>query len=41
MKYVNDKTGAIIETKGTISGNGWRPVVEEKPAKEKKETKKK
>ena len=39
MKYVNDKTGAIIETKGTISGNGWRPLVE--PAKEKKETKKK
>ena len=35
MKYVNDKTGAIIETTGTISGNGWRPVVEEKPAKEK------
>ena len=43
MKYRNEKTGATLEIKGTLSGNGWVPVDEpkEKPVSKKKGTDKK
>ena len=39
MKYINTKTGNIIETPGVISGGDWKPVKEGKAPKEPKEPK--
>lgn len=41
MKYRNEKTGATLEIKGTLSGNGWVPVDEPKKEEKKPATKKK
>lgn len=38
MKYINEKTGAIIETPCTVAGD-WKPV--DAPKKPAKKTKKK
>lgn len=39
MKYINTKTGNIIETTGVISGGDWKPVKESKAPKQPKEPK--
>ena len=36
MKYINTKTGNIIETTGVISGGDWKPVEEGKEPKQPK-----
>lgn len=36
MKYINTKTGNIIETTGVISGGDWKPVEEGKAPKKPK-----
>lgn len=36
MKYINTKTGNIIETPGVISGGDWNPVEEGKAPKKPK-----
>lgn len=36
MKYINTKTGNIIETTGVISGGDWKPVEEGKAPKQPK-----
>lgn len=35
MKYKNTKTGAIIETSTRVSGENWKPEIDEEPEKEK------
>ena len=39
MKYINTKTGNIIETPGVISGGDWKPVEEGKAPKQPKQPK--
>jgi len=39
MKYINTKTGNIIETPGVISGGDWKPVEEGKAPKQPKQAK--
>ena len=36
MKYINTKTGNILETPGVISGGDWKPVKESKAPKQPK-----
>ena len=33
MKYKNTKTGAIIETSTRVSGENWKPEIDEEPEK--------
>lgn len=35
MKYKNTKTGAIIETSTRVSGENWKPEIDEEPEKKK------
>lgn len=41
MKYKNTKTGAIIETSTRVSGENWKPEIEEEPESDEKSEKKK
>ena len=36
MKYINTKTGNIIETPGVISGGDWKPVKKDRAPNESK-----
>lgn len=33
MKYINSKTGAVLETASVIRGGNWVPVEEKQPKK--------
>lgn len=39
MKYKNTKTGAIIETSTRVSGENWKPEIDEEPEKKKRHLK--
>ena len=40
MRYINVKTGAVIESASVVSGGDWKPLVEEKKETAKKASKK-
>lgn len=33
MRYINEKTGAVVDSSSVIQGKDWKPVEEKQPEK--------